>query len=97
MNIVNHVAIIMDGNGRWGIKKRGSRRFGHLSGFKNLEKIVDFSLRNNIPYLTLFAFSTENWKRPKKEIKFLFNLLKNFLNKRISEFQENNIKLKIIG
>ena len=97
MNQIKHVAIIMDGNGRWGLLKKKSRNYGHRAGLVSVEKIIKHSIKNNIKFLTLFAFSTENWKRPKKEIKFLFNLLKNFLNKRISEFQENNIKLKIIG
>ena len=97
MNQIKHVAIIMDGNGRWGLLKKKSRNYGHKAGLVSVEKIIKHSIKNNIKFLTLFAFSTENWKRPKKEIKFLFNLLKNFLNKRISEFQENNIKLKIIG
>ena len=97
MNVVNHVAIIMDGNGRWGIKKRGSRRFGHLSGFKNLEKIVDFSLKNNIPYLTLFAFSTENWRRPKSEIKYLFDLIRKYFNRKTDTLVNKGVKIKIIG
>ena len=74
MNPVNHVAIIMDGNGRWGIKKKNSRNVGHKEGLKSVEKIIKQSLKKKIKYLTLYAFSTENWKRPKKEIKFLFNL-----------------------
>jgi|TARA_B100001079_G_scaffold37196_1_gene28541 undecaprenyl diphosphate synthase len=97
MNSVKHVAIIMDGNGRWGIKHKKSRNLGHKEGLKTVEKIIKTSIKNKIKYLTLYAFSTENWKRPKKEINFLFNLLENFLLNRISEFNKQNIRLKIIG
>jgi len=97
MNSLQHVAIIMDGNGRWGIKKKNSRNLGHKAGLKTVEKIIKSSIKNKIKYLTLFAFSTENWKRPKNEIKFLFKLLDNFIDMKIHEFEKNNIKLKIIG
>ena len=97
MNPLNHVAIIMDGNGRWGIKNKKSRNFGHKAGLKTVEKIIKETIKNNIRFLTLYAFSTENWKRPKKEISFLFNLLENFLSNRIDELHKQNIKLKIIG
>ena len=97
MNPLKHVAIIMDGNGRWGIKHKKSRNFGHKEGLKTVERIIKVSIKNKIKYLTLFAFSTENWKRPKKEIKFLFNLLENFLLNKISELNKQNIKLKVIG
>ena len=97
MNHANHVAIIMDGNGRWGIKKKKSRNYGHRAGLNTVEKIIKSSIKNKIKYLTLYAFSTENWKRPKKEIKFLFQLLDSFIDKKISKFNKNNIKLKIIG
>jgi len=97
MNPIKHVAIIMDGNGRWGIKKRRSRNYGHKVGLKTVEKIIKETIRNNIKYLTLYVFSTENWKRPKKEIKFLFTLLENFLKDKISELNYQNIKLKVIG
>ena len=97
MNSVKHVAIIMDGNGRWGIKHKKSRNLGHKEGLKTVEKIIKTTIKNKIKYLTLYAFSTENWKRPKKEINFLFNLLENFLSSKISEFNKQNIKLKIIG
>ena len=97
MNPVKHVAIIMDGNGRWGIKHKKSRNLGHKEGLKTVAKIIKSSIKNKIKYLTLYAFSTENWKRPKKEINFLFNLLENFLLSKISEFNKQNIKLKIIG
>ena len=97
MNSLQHVAIIMDGNGRWGIKKKKSRNFGHKAGLETVEKIIKSSIKNKIKYLTLFAFSTENWKRPKNEIKFLFKLLDSFIDKKINEFKKNNIRLKILG
>ena len=97
MNPINHVAIIMDGNGRWGIKKKNSRNYGHRAGLNTVEKIIKSSIKHKIKHLTLYAFSTENWKRPKSEIKFLFKLLDNFLDKKINEFNNNNIKFKIIG
>ena len=97
MNHLKHVAIIMDGNGRWGIKYKNSRNLGHRAGLKTVEKIIKSTIKNKVKYLTLFAFSTENWKRPKNEIKFLFKLLESFIEKKTNEFHKNNIKLKIIG
>ncbi len=97
MNPLNHVAIIMDGNGRWGLKKKNSRKAGHRAGLNTVEKIIKETIKQKIKYLTLFAFSTENWKRPKKEISFLFNLLEDFLNNKIDDLNKQNIKLKIIG
>ena len=97
MNPLSHVAIIMDGNGRWGLKNRNSRNAGHKKGLDTVEKIIKESIKQKIKYLTLFAFSTENWKRPKKEITYLLNLLENFLINKIEEFHKQNIKLKIIG
>ncbi len=97
MNPLNHVAIIMDGNGRWGVKYKNSRNAGHKVGLNTVEKIIKETIKNKIKYLTLFAFSTENWKRPKREINYLFNLLENFLISRISDLHEQNIKLKILG
>ena len=97
MNPIKHVAIIMDGNGRWGLKHKKSRNLGHKEGLKTVEKIIKSSVKNKIRYLTLYAFSTENWKRPKKEINFLFSLLENFLLNKISDLNKQNIKLKIIG
>ena len=97
MNPLKHVAIIMDGNGRWGIKFKKSRNEGHKAGLKTVEKIIKESIKKNIKYLTLYTFSTENWKRPKKEINFLFNLLENFLQDKIEILHKQNIKLKIIG
>ena len=97
MNPLNHVAIIMDGNGRWGLKNKKSRNAGHKAGLNTVEKIIKETIKNKISYLTLYAFSTENWKRPKKEINYLFNLLETFLISRIEELHKKNIKLKIIG
>tara|TARA_Y100000816_G_scaffold47356_1_gene29887 strand:- start:5504 stop:6178 length:675 start_codon:yes stop_codon:yes gene_type:complete len=97
MNKINHVAIIMDGNGRWGLKYKNSRNAGHKAGLNTVEKIIKETIKKKIRYLTLYAFSTENWRRPKKEINFLFGLLENFLKNRINELHEQNIKLRIIG
>ena len=97
MNPLNHVAIIMDGNGRWGLKHKNSRNIGHKAGLNTVEKIIKESIRQNIKYLTLYAFSTENWNRPKKEINYLFNLLEKFLLNKINTLNNQNIKLKIIG
>ena len=97
MNPLNHVAIIMDGNGRWGLKNKKSRNEGHKAGLKTIDKIINKTIEKKIKYLTLYAFSTENWKRPKKEINYLFNLLENFLKNRIKDLNNNNIKLFVIG
>ena len=97
MNPLRHVAIIMDGNGRWGLKHKKSRNLGHREGLKTVEKIIKTSIKKKIKYLTLFAFSTENWKRPKKEITYLFKLLENFLIDKIDELNNQNIKLRVIG
>jgi len=97
MNPLNHVAIIMDGNGRWGLKNKNSRNDGHKAGLNTVEKIIKETIRQKIKYLTLFAFSTENWNRPKKEISYLFKLLENFLFNKINDLHKRNIKLKIIG
>jgi len=97
MNPLNHVAIIMDGNGRWGLKYKKSRNAGHKEGLKTLEKIIKESIKQKIQFLTLYAFSTENWKRPKNEINYLFNLLEIFLINKIDDLHKQNIKLKIIG
>ncbi len=97
MNPVKHVAIIMDGNGRWGINRKKSRKTGHKQGLKNIEKIIKFSLKKKISYLTLYTFSTENWKRPKYEIAYLFNLLHNYLKKNIDDIHKQNIKIIFTG
>ena len=97
MNPLYHVAIIMDGNGRWGLKNKNSRNAGHRAGLNTVEKIIKETIKNNIRFLTLYAFSTENWKRPKKEIKFLFKLLEDFLRDKVNDLNQQNIKLKVIG
>ena len=97
MNPVNHVAIIMDGNGRWGIKHKQSRNAGHRAGLNTVDLIINHCINHKIGFLTLYTFSSENWKRPKNEITFLFKLLENFLKKRINKIIEKDIKLKFIG
>ncbi len=97
MNSPNHVAIIMDGNGRWGLKKKNSRNYGHKKGLETVETIIDASIEEKIQFLTLFVFSTENWKRPKNEIKYLFQLLEYYLNKKITHLQKKKIKIKVFG
>ena len=97
MNPVKPVAIIMDGNGRWGIKHKNSRNAGHREGLNTVDMIINQCIKQNIKFLTLYTFSSENWKRPKGEINFLFRLLENFLKKNINKIIEKDIKLKFIG
>ena len=97
MNKLNHVAIIMDGNGRWGLKKKNSRNYGHLQGIKTVENIIKHSIINKISFLTLYTFSTENWKRPKTEINFLFDLIRKSLKKNLKKIIKQGIKINIIG
>ena len=97
MNPIKHIAIIMDGNGRWGIKNKGSRNLGHRAGLNTIELVIEETIKQNISYLTLYTFSTENWKRPQKEISYLFNLLENFLLNNIEKLIKKKIKLKVIG
>ena len=97
MNPVKHVAIIMDGNGRWGIKHKDSRNSGHRAGLSIVEAIIEECINEKIKYLTLYTFSTENWKRPKKEVNFLFNLLETFLTKKIDSLIKKKIRLNFIG
>ncbi len=97
MNKLNHVAFIMDGNGRWGKKKKRGRNYGHLQGVKTVEKIVQFSLRLKIPIITFYVFSTENWKRPHTEVNFLFNLIGSYFKKEIKNVVNNGIKINILG
>ena len=87
-----HIAIIMDGNGRWGLKHKNSRNAGHKAGLNTVEQVIKETIKQKIKYLTLYAFSTENWKRPKKEINYLFNLLENFLENIISDLNKQNLK-----
>jgi len=97
MNPIKHVAIIMDGNGRWGIKNKNNRNLGHQKGLSVIEKIINHTAKKKIPFLTLYTFSTENWKRPKIEINFLFKLLLDYLNKNIESIVRKGIKIKILG
>ena len=97
MNKLNHVAFIMDGNGRWGKKRGKGRNFGHLNGVKTVKKIVETSLRLKISIVTFYVFSTENWKRPKSEINFLFRLIVNYFKKELNNVISNGIKINIIG
>ena len=97
MNPIQHVAVIMDGNGRWGLKNKKSRNLGHKAGLRTVEMIIKESIKKKIKFLTLYAFSTENWKRPTSEKNFLFNLLEVYLRDKLNELHKNNIKLKIIG
>jgi len=97
MNPVKHVAIIMDGNGRWGINHKKSRNAGHRAGLNSVETVINHCINQNIKFLTLYTFSSENWKRPQKEIIFLFNLLETFLKKKINTLIEKDIKLNFIG
>ena len=97
MNPVKHVAIIMDGNGRWGVKHKKSRNAGHKAGLNTVDLIINHCINHRIEFLTLYTFSSENWKRPKNEVIFLFKLLENFLRKKINKIIEKDIKLKFIG
>ena len=97
MNNLNHVAFIMDGNGRWGIKKGKGRNFGHLQGIETVKKIVKSSIKLQIPIVTFYVFSSENWKRPKKEVNFLLKLIKSYFQKEIESVKNQGIKLNIIG
>ena len=97
MKKLNHVAIIMDGNGRWGLNKGRSRNYGHLQGIKSVETAIRISVKQRIPYLTLYTFSTENWKRPESEINFLFNLIRKSLKKKLKVITKQGIKINIIG
>ena len=97
MNSPKHVAIIMDGNGRWGIKKKKSRNYGHKQGLETVDKIINAAIKKKIKFLTLFVFSTENWKRPKKEITYLFELLDYYIDNKINNLLERNVRIKVIG
>jgi undecaprenyl diphosphate synthase len=93
----SHIAIIMDGNGRWGLKKYNDRNKGHYYGLQNINNVIQNCIKLNIKYLTLYTFSTENWNRPKKEIDYLFYLFKLFYKKKIYKINKNNIRIKFIG
>ena len=94
MNKLNHIAFIMDGNGRWGKKKRRNRNYGHYAGVKTVKKIVEYSLKLKIPVITFYVFSTENWKRPKNEINFLFNLIKSYFNSELNNVIKNRLAIQ---
>ena len=97
MNNLNHIAFIKDGNGRWGLKKKKNRNYGHLAGVKTVQKIVEASIVYKVPIISFYVFSTENWKRPKTEIKYLFKLINIYFNKEINNILKNNIKVIISG
>ena len=97
MNNLNHIAFIMDGNGRWGEKKGKGRNFGHLKGVETVKKIVTSSIKLKIPIVTFYVFSSENWKRPKKEITFLFKLINNYFKSEIKNILYEGIKINIFG
>ena len=97
MNKINHVAFIMDGNGRWGLKKKKTRNYGHLQGVNTVKKIVESSIKLKIPIITFYVFSTENWRRPKNEINYLFKLIGSYFKKEIDSVKKNGIKINIIG
>ena len=97
MNQLNHIAFIMDGNGRWGLKKNKSRNYGHLAGVRVVQNMVQESLKKKIPIISFYVFSSENWKRPKKEIKYLFNLISIYFKKEIKNIIDNGIKINTIG
>ena len=97
MNKLNHIAFIMDGNGRWGKRRNKGRNYGHYAGVKTVKKIVEASIKFKIPIVTFYVFSTENWKRPRKEINFLFKLISTYFKAELSEVINNGIKINIVG
>ena len=97
MNKLNHVAFIMDGNGRWGLKHKKNRNLGHLEGVNTVKKIVDASIKLNIPIVTFYVFSSENWNRPVREIKYLFKLIYQYFKSELKNIVKNNIKINILG
>ena len=97
MTKLNHVAFIMDGNGRWGLKHKNNRNLGHLEGVNTVKKIVDASIKLKIPIVTFYVFSSENWSRPIKEIKYLFKLIHSYFESELKNIIKNNIKITILG
>ncbi len=97
LQVPNHIAIILDGNGRWAKKKKMPRNYGHIQGSKNVEKICEEAYRLGVRYLTVYAFSTENWKRPQEEIDALMKLLQSYLESSIKTSMKNNMRVRIIG
>ena len=97
MNSLKHIAFIMDGNGRWGIKKKRGRNYGHLKGVNVVQEIVKASILLKIPIVTFYVFSTENWKRPKSEINFLFKLIQSYFEREMKDVMKNKIKINFLG
>tara|TARA_Y100001970_G_scaffold157620_1_gene192818 strand:+ start:6227 stop:6895 length:669 start_codon:yes stop_codon:yes gene_type:complete len=97
MNKLNHVAFIMDGNGRWGQKKKKGRNFGHINGVKTVKKTVEIAVKYKIPFITFYVFSTENWKRPKSEVNFLFKLITVYFKQELQNVISNGIRINILG
>jgi len=97
MNPIKHMAIIMDGNGRWGLKHKNSRNLGHKEGLITVEMVIKYCIKKKIKFLTLYAFSTENWKRPLKERNYLFRLLEIYLIEKLESLNNEKIKIKILG
>ena len=97
MIVPKHVAIIMDGNGRWGLKKKNSRNLGHKKGIIRVEEVINQSIEKKIKFLTLYTFSSDNWKRPKIEINFLLTLLENYIDEEFNNLKDKNIKIKVLG
>ena len=97
MNPIKHMAIIMDGNGRWGLKHKNSRNLGHKEGLKTVEMVMKYCVKKKIKFLTLYAFSTENWKRPLKERNYLFRLLEIYLIEKLEKLNNEKIKIKSLG
>lgn len=97
MNDLTHLAIIMDGNGRWATRQKKERSFGHKEGAKNVREITKYAAKMGIKYLTLYAFSTENWNRPAAEVSILMKILSKFLHSEIPILKENNIRFNVIG
>ena len=97
MNKLSHIAFIMDGNGRWGIKKKKNRNFGHLKGLDTVKKIVKTSIKLKIPIITFYVFSSENWKRPRVEINFLFKLIENYFSQEIDNVIKLGVRLNVFG
>ena len=97
MNIPQHIAIILDGNGRWAKKKGMPRNFGHTQGSKNVERICEDAYKMGVKYLTVYAFSTENWKRPKEEVDALMNLLRNYMKTCLKTAEKNRMRVRVLG
>jgi len=97
MNIPQHIAIILDGNGRWAKKKGMPRHFGHTQGSKNVERICEDAYKMGVKYLTVYAFSTENWKRPKEEVDALMNLLRNYMKTCLKTAEKNRMRVRVLG